>query len=395
MHYWLTYLSPLMIPTERPDNPFTSIIVPLALSTVDEQQTSSAMYSLSAFNQSSSSAFSVARRKQRHALGSVCLQVAFEELGRSLVKANHNAPEVILATILNLVIIGIFTDNYSNYRIHLRGGAEWIRSIDKSTWKHNHDASTIYQMFSALDALRPAHSILARDLGPQGLSVEYLSLDKTDGSDSTLNRNHHLADHEGLLIASSKTGSYCLDKIFALTKPVLECILQINRLVFTGVMPADGEFVSLEFKIMSSNPELLHFPSLTPAYEKVAQHHACTLWCALYIFYKSSLLKLPPADMQWLVRQSIKHLDAIESLTDGLTCSGLLWPLFIAASEAEDEDLRFQSIKVFEKRQQLGIANTTPARKVVEEVWRRRDQGDTDVSWHEVMAQLNIDILLS
>ena len=402
MNYWITHLSPLMIPTERLDNPFTSVIVPLAISASDDRRAClgqrallHSVYALSAFSQSSCSTFPMSTREMQHALGSKCLQAAFEELGRSLVKGSHDPPEAVLVTILMLIIIGIFTDNYSNYRVHIRGGAEWIRSIDKSTWKHNGDASAIYQLFTGLEALRPAHSILAGDLGPQDFSLEYLSLDKHDERNIPSQDSHLMTRYDAPRMALSETGSYCLDKIFALTKPVLECIMQINRLIFSGVMPADGEFVSLEFKIMASNPELLHFPSLTPVSETVAHHHACTLWCALYIYYKSSVLIMPPIDMQWLVRQSIEHLDAIETLTEGLTCSGFLWPLFITGCEAVEEDLRSRVVRVFEKREKLGISNVAAARRVVAEVWRRRDDGATAVSWHDVMSQLGIDILLS
>jgi arginine metabolism regulation protein II len=402
MHYWVTYLSPLMIPTVQLDNPFTTIIVPLALSASDDHRESpgrkalrNSVFALCAFSRSFCSTFSVATRERHHALGSKYLQVAFEELGQSLVKSNHEAPEAVLAAILMLVLIGIFTDNYSNYRIHIRGGVEWIQSIGTSIWSRSRDASAIYQIFTGLEALRPAHSILARDLGPQDLSLEYLSPKETGTRITTSNESHSPPDHDTPLMALSETGSYCLDKIFALTKPVLECIMQINRLIFPGTMPVDGEFVALEFKIMASNPELLHFPSLTQVSEKVAHHHACSLWCALYIYYKSSMLRLPPNNMQWLVRQSIEHLDAIEVLYGGLTCSGFLWPLYITGCEAEDKDLRIRTVKLFEERDKLTLGNVTVARKVVSEVWRRRDEGAADVSWHEVMAELGIDILLS
>lgn len=331
-------------------------------------------------------------RGAQKALGNKYLQLAFEDLGRSLVKANREAPEAVLATILTLTVIGIFTDNYSNYRIHIRGGAEWIRSIEKSTWKRNRDASAIYQIFTAIEALRPAHSILARDLEPQTFSLEDLSLDEPYKNNATFNDHHCPADYDTSL---HETAYYCLDGIFSLTKPILECIMEINRMIFPGTMPADGEFVALEFKIMASNPQSLHFPCLTPVSEEIAHHHACNFYCATYIYYKCSLLRMPPSSVQWLVRQSVEHLDAIQLLGEGLNVSGFLWPLFITACEAADEDLRARTVVFFEKRETLGIANVTAARKVVEEFWRRRERGAIDVSWHEVMAELGIDILLS
>lgn len=170
--------------------------------------------------------------------------------------------------------------------------------------------------------------------------------------------------------------------------------MQINRLIFGGAELVDGEIVALEFKIMVNNPKAIHFSSPTPVSEKISHHHACVLYCAAYIYFKCSPLKVPSGNVQWLVRQSIEHLDEIELLVDSQKCSGFLWPLFITGCEAVDEDLRAKVAKYFDIRQTLGIANVPTARKVVEEVWRRRDEGASDVSWHEVMAELGIDILL-
>jgi arginine metabolism regulation protein II len=89
------------------------------------------------------------------------------------------------------------------------------------------------------------------------------------------------------------------------------------------------------------------------------------------------------------------NLEAIDLLTADLNVSGLLWPVFIVGCEAEEKGLRAGIDKYFDKRETLGIANVPTARRVVSEVWKRRDQGDPGVSWHEVMAELGIDILLS
>ena len=107
------------------------------------------------------------------------------------------------------------------------------------------------------------------------------------------------------------------------------------------------------------------------------------------------VIEIATKKMQWLVRKSVEHLDAIDMLTRRLTCSGFMWPLFITGCEAEDKFLRKRIVKTFEERDKLCIANVTAARKVLYKVWRRRDEGASDVSWHEVMVELGIDIFLS
>jgi len=101
--------------------------------------------------------------------------------------------------------------------------------------------------------------------------------------------------------------------------------------------------------------------------------------------------------VQHLVRQSIEHLDAIALLELGQNVSGIMWPAFITGCEANDTYSRDRVDAYFDKRETLGIGNVADARTVVREVWRRRDRivGSVDVSWHEVMADLGINILLS
>ncbi|EXJ76887.1 hypothetical protein A1O3_10044 [Capronia epimyces CBS 606.96] len=56
-----------------------------------------------------------------------------------------------------------------------------------------------------------------------------------------------------------------------------------------------------------------------------------------------------PANLQYIVEYGLVHFEAIANteIETELIASGLLWPLFVAASEAETTDLRLRFIEMF------------------------------------------------
>jgi Fungal specific transcription factor domain len=85
-----------------------------------------------------------------------------------------------------------------------------------------------------------------------------------------------------------------------------------------------------------------------------------------------------------------------EKCQDG-PMSALLWPLFVAACEAINEDDRSLATDGFggiEKRQ--GMTNITKAWEVVREVWRRVDElkdVDGEVDWREICEKRGVSIV--
>lgn len=75
--------------------------------------------------------------------------------------------------------------------------------------------------------------------------------------------------------------------------------------------------------------------------------------------------------------------------------SALLWPLFTAACEAVDDVDRNVARTVFrhlENRQ--GMKNIVQAWEVTEEVWRRQDEGESDVEWRAVALDMGEGVML-
>ena len=75
--------------------------------------------------------------------------------------------------------------------------------------------------------------------------------------------------------------------------------------------------------------------------------------------------------------------------------TALLWPLFTAACEAVEEVDRNVARTVFrhvENRQ--GMQNILNAWEVMEEVWRRQDEGNVDIEWLTVCQEMDRSVVL-
>ncbi len=74
---------------------------------------------------------------------------------------------------------------------------------------------------------------------------------------------------------------------------------------------------------------------------------------------------------------------------------GIIWPGFIAACEAKDEDLRAQLIGWFDRSgRRSGLRNFLQAADVVKRVWNRRyDRGDDRMHWMDVLKKDNLTLV--
>jgi hypothetical protein len=381
MHYWIQFLSPLMIPLESQDNPFQTVISPLALSAAYNSSYSDshsallhAVYALADASRANLQQVEQSRR----VLGARHQQLSLQYLARSISSNDHAYPEVVLAAISTLVIASIINGDSTDWRIHLRGAFFWIKSIDRSIWRRTRDASAIYQIFLCVEALRPAHISLALELEPRELFLEDVS--KSSEEDQPW-----------------EDSDYCLDNVFCIPRGILEAIIRINKWVYMGSKPPATELDSLELLIIRNNPEAMRVDLPATITEKLMWHHSYLWHAATYIYLKRSLQNILLRGVQYLVRQSVQHLDAITLLEQGQNVSGTMWAAFISGCEADETCSRDGIEGYFDKRETLGIGNVKDARTVIREVWRRRDEanGTTDVLWHEVMVDLDINISIS
>ncbi|EXJ95344.1 hypothetical protein A1O1_00464 [Capronia coronata CBS 617.96] len=385
MHHWVTVFSGLMIPTEHADNPFQTIYVPLALAAPEQTQLASgytallhAMYAVSAFHQ--------ARLRPVEqgffAVGTNHHRLSLKYLHRSLTERPETQRQAILAAMIALHLIDMINGHSSSWRLHLRGARDWLQSLSRISWSSGRSSSTLYQLFLCIEALGPS-------IG--GMTTSSRSV-KVHPPTDVLAPDYTLDSFFGI---TSTDTSYCLDRLYGVTRPIFEVIVHINQLLKSGTFPSDSELNNIELKIVLNNPAFLRFPCATTTLEELTRHHASSFYNACYIYFKRTLRRAPLSTTQNLVRKSLEHLEAIERLENRGTGWGLIWPGFITACEARDQDLRHRAMRYFQRGTRLGMETFDSAARVVHEVWRRMETEDsTHLDWRVIMEELNIDLIL-
>lgn len=383
LHYWITRLSGMMIPTKRSDNPFQTIYIPLALCLPGDAGVSSgntallhAIYALSALNQ----AQLCQTREHFLSLGAKHHQLSLQALNRNLAAPAQGQREALLATIITMASIEIIRGSSSSWRIHVAGGRSWLKIMGERGWCNNNDsANTLRQIFFCIEVLgfnakKKSENPTIQDMASMGI----------------------LGDNLATAMDVEESMNYTLDRIFGIPYRIFKALVQINRISVMDCLRSYEEIEELDRYIRLSDPDAQPTSEGT-AYDELMHQHGCTFYCACLIHFHRSIKGTPPARLQNIVRRSLYHLGVIERLETSMDVCGLLWPLFISACEVEiSSGLRDDAIRLFDKGHTHGIGNICSAATVVLEVWRRRDEmPGVDVSWKEVMDDLDIDIPLA
>lgn len=121
---------------------------------------------------------------------------------------------------------------------------------------------------------------------------------------------------------------------------------------------------------------------------------------AAYIYLYRSVLNAAPVVVKSHVTQTFAHVRAFFAASQG---NFSIWPAFIAAVEAYTEEDQESAREYLGRATSVGIGSRESIKRVVEEVWRRReaiaggpgqDLAHTIVDWRVVMRQLDCDVLL-
>lgn len=367
MDYWLKSTSSKLVVNRSSNNPFRTVYLPLALASSQQYGNSSGHSSLyhaicaaAAFHRAHVSNF----RDAEIATGIKHHQRSIRHLRHGLLATDEAEREATLAAIITMSSIDVIRGQTSNWKVHIRGGRDWLDSHRLSTWNQSRSASILYQIFLCVEAIG------------------------SYGGLPMLNSNAIEGFHDG---------SYCLDSVFGITQPVLKAINSINRILReSNTPPTTDELDSLELDILMSDPSDRKFQDLDTSCAEATRHQACAFHQASLIYFKRTLKKVPPIGVQNLVQQGIYHLEEFDRSKD-LEVTGFLWPAFVIACEAEGEFLRSRIASWFERGERHGMRNISDAGRIVKEIWRRRDRCPDDqfIRGNAIMINMEFDVLLT
>lgn len=121
---------------------------------------------------------------------------------------------------------------------------------------------------------------------------------------------------------------------------------------------------------------------------------------ATYIYLYRTLLDVPPHVVKEYVSKTFENV--LKYFAEG-GGNFSIWPAFIAAVEAYEEEDKIKARVWLEWATSFGLGSRALVRQVVEEVWRRRDEialcqrvppGTVIVDWKKIMHELGCDVLL-
>lgn len=124
-----------------------------------------------------------------------------------------------------------------------------------------------------------------------------------------------------------------------------------------------------------------------------AMHHA------LIIYFSRFVRGTNPMILQHYVESVLSNLEthheSKQFFYPGSRLGVTVWPSFVAACEAVADGLRQRAILCMRHAAWAGFQNGEAAEMVAKEVWRRRDAGESHVTWSTVLRESQVILLLT
>lgn len=126
--------------------------------------------------------------------------------------------------------------------------------------------------------------------------------------------------------------------------------------------------------------------------------HTSAFYYSLLIYHYTNVREINPASLQGFVRIVLDRLDSLLALNHDKAnplIIPLLFPAFIAACEALSPENQLAFNEFFNQLALQGLGTYFQARRVVEEVWKRRSENRARAAWRYVLQDENVNIMLS
>jgi hypothetical protein len=375
IHHWVTFVAWHLVPVDRGENPFRSVFTSMALAGLNTPSHESNGQIALFHSLCATSAFSrgqLCKDSKALNLAGKHYHLAILHLRRhlaNLTTPNHSQDsdtqrDSIIATITMFSVMDMVTGRSSEWRTHFQGGASLLAMIEDKIWQGDKSSSMIYQSYLAVAALC-------------NIALP-----------STITVGSHNCEH------------YVLDRLFGLTRPILQHIVTVNSLL-RDVSAAESHpamLDDLEDQLHTHHPAHLNLTTLIdPRARELARHHAFVFHYASLIHFQRTVRHTPSSALQDLVTRAVEHLEEIERLGANTVGCTLIWPPLVVACECESPELQARILAWYKLKRRHGFMNLEISKDVAQEVWRRREvvREGVDVRWQDILADMQLDIVLA
>lgn len=110
----------------------------------------------------------------------------------------------------------------------------------------------------------------------------------------------------------------------------------------------------------------------------LAQRYALLYYIATRLYFLRCLKHVAIDKVQPIVRASLVPMRYISAVEEKCNVSGILWPYFLIACEAQDTETRLTVMRHLGHRQYQGVGNSDVARRAILSVWTEREDRTTE-----------------
>lgn len=382
LRYWVCCTSGLFIPLPEQENPYRSIIIPLALASAQALPESSGHTALlhSVYANAASHLASRDATDTFHAAAASYHEgISLSLLRQSLGSTESGERESVLATMILLNTMECVNGTQSRWRVHMQGCRGWLRTHGLA-WINTKNAHVLFQLFQCMELVGSLHESVAEQDSVIPLADDFFGY-------SAYN----------FAIAREKGSEYCLEKLFGIPQQLFYAIYTIGRLRFHPELVSEAQASDLDHTIASARPVTYQVDPAAEVAEKLRFHHAWVYHYACRIYFEREVRLKALDEVQTFVREGLYHLETINALEQTVGVSGLLWPAFVIACEAQQPDLRGRLFRIFDEQTWKGFGAQPIAAKAVKCIWELQDSSEpcTSLERHHLMKRMNFDVLLT
>ncbi|KAE8387683.1 fungal-specific transcription factor domain-containing protein [Aspergillus alliaceus] len=421
-HHYVHYVASVMMPFEHPCNPWKKYYPAVSLQYILPEQKSlyHALLSHAAFNLAHLG-FDKTRMLR---LATRNYNISIQHLNNSIQTLGSDYSGT-LAAILTLMMAEVYSGQSSNWKHHLQGAwAFLLDSMNTEPWNESQFACFSTQSLlivriisgTCANGSNTSTLMLTPDLQSACTVPEMITpsepaeinlIPSTSNSELAFATSILSTPQFGFTIGAQRSLLECISAITTVSQQMASGAFDTTPFVIDGII--SRIIARLELHREQTN-EVSPLYEITPAFKEIdrpgnqvqdlARYQLNAFLYATYIYLYRALLDVPPRRVTTYVTLTFQNIAAFYAQSSGNLS---LWPAFIAAVEAYTEPDMVSAQMWLEHSGQFGLGNRLEVKRIIEEVWRRReeahigraiDKGRIAVDWREVAGDLGIDILL-
>lgn len=287
----------------------------------------------------------------------------------------------LLAAMLSMITVDVVSGDTETCKIHLDGCESLIRARKRAGAKLSSKTRALHRIFFYLRVMQEAmptagHEPFTDTVGhPLANASDDVYPINSDELESWL-------DPQSFNGEGYDTSSWEL--IYGIPQGLIILVRKAARLL--RCMRQRRESTSLELHLDIScddlEDEILNFPveeavqsletaNIDQTNREILQHHIRAFHQSVVIYFSANIRQMHTRHLQQYVQTTIHHLEIIEDIKGrtGIIAQPILWPVFVAASQALDGGVRSRFLQFFKDIEIHGCGISTRAREILEDTW--------------------------